>query len=128
MAETWSNDDLFRWFVLQQQQMVMIHLGKLVHPVTGKIERDLDTAKMAIDLLGMLKEKTSGNLLPDDDRLISQVLTTLRLNFVEESARPSESTGQAEGAPDPTGSASESDPGEPSGSGEAKVDQEKTST
>jgi len=88
MEEMWSHDELFRWFVIQQQQMVMIHLGKLVHPGTGQIERDLGAAKLSIDLLGMLEAKTKGNLLPDDERLIGQVLTTLRLNFVEESARP----------------------------------------
>jgi hypothetical protein len=90
MTETWSNDELFRWFVLQQQQMVMIHLGKLVHPATSKIERDLEAAKLSIDLLGMLESKSKGNLLPEDDRLIGQVLATLRLNFVEEATRSPE--------------------------------------
>lgn len=86
----WSHDELFRWFVIQQQQMVMIHLGKMVHPASGQVERDLDAARVSIDLLGMMEAKTKGNLLPEDERLIGQVLTTLRLNFVEEAARAPE--------------------------------------
>jgi hypothetical protein len=114
MAEAWSHDDLFRWFVIQQQQMVMIHLGKLVHPGTGKIERDLEAARMSIDLLGMLEAKTKGNLLADDERLLGQVLTTLRLNFVEELSRPqapeqgAEAPGsEAQGAEAPSGAPAE---------------------
>jgi hypothetical protein len=98
MTEAWSNDELFRWFVLQQQQMVMIHLGKLVHPATSKIERDLEAAKFSIDLLGMLEGKTKGNLLPEDERLLGQVLATLRLNYVEEATRAPE---KPDAAPEP---------------------------
>jgi hypothetical protein len=64
-----------------------------VHPGTNEITRDLDAARFSIDLLGMLETKTRGNLSPDEERLLAQVLTTLRLNFVEEAARkPAPST------------------------------------
>jgi hypothetical protein len=100
MEASWSNDDLFRWFIIQQQQVTMIHLGKMVHPASSKIERDLDAARFSIDLLGMLEEKTKGNLGPEEARLLGQVLTTLRLNFVEESQRaPAGDPGAAGGEP-----------------------------
>ena len=99
-----SNDDLFRFFVLQQQQSAMIHMGKLVHPETGQVERNLEWARLSIDLLGMLEEKTRGNLSPDDERMLVSVLTTLRLNFVEESRRPEPAPPAAETGeqPEPT--------------------------
>jgi hypothetical protein len=78
----------FAVWVLQQQQMVMMFLGKMVHPLTGKAERDLDAARWHIDLLAAMEKRTRGNLEPDEVRLLSQVLTTLRLNFVDEAARP----------------------------------------
>jgi hypothetical protein len=80
-------DELFRLFVMQQQQLVMMFLGKLVNPQTNEIARDLDSARFSIDLLGMLEAKTKGNLSSDEERLLGQVLTTARLNFVEEAAR-----------------------------------------
>ncbi len=49
---------------------------------------DLDRARYAIDLLGMLAEKTKGNLAPDEERHLAAVLHQLRLAFVEVSRRP----------------------------------------
>ncbi len=96
----WSTDDLFQWWIVQQQSAVMVHLGKITHPVTGKVERDLETAKFLIDLLGVMEVKTKGNLSRDEERLLGTILTNLRLNFVQEANRPD--------SPD-TGPASETD-------------------
>jgi hypothetical protein len=84
----WSADDLFRWWIVQQQNAVMVHLGKITHPVTGKVERDLETARLLIDLLGAMEAKTKGNLSGDEERFLGSVLTNLRLNFVQEANRP----------------------------------------
>lgn len=80
--------DLFRFFVAQQQYAAMLYLGKFVHPESGKTERNLEAARFTIDLLGMLEEKTRGNLAEDEERFLQQVLTNLRLNFVDEADRP----------------------------------------
>jgi hypothetical protein len=76
--------DLFRAFVAQQQYGAMIYMGKFVHPGTGQLERNLDAARFTIDLLGMLDEKTRGNLTKDEEVFLRQVLTTLRLNYLDE--------------------------------------------
>lgn len=76
--------DLFRAFVAQQQYGAMIYMGKFVHPGTGQLERNLDAARFTIDLLGMLDEKTRGNLTKDEETFLRQVLTTLRLNYLDE--------------------------------------------
>jgi hypothetical protein len=105
----WSADDLFQWWIVQQQSAVMVHLGKITHPMTGKVERDLDTAKFLIDLLGVMEVKTKGNLSGDEQRLLGGVLTNLRLNFVQEANRPdTPDTGPA-GEPAGEGSDAEGD-------------------
>ena len=62
----------------------MQQMGKLKHPVTDKIERDLKQAKMSIDMLEMLKEKTRGNLNSDEEQLLNRTLSETQLNYVAE--------------------------------------------
>jgi hypothetical protein len=66
----------------------MMQLGKIANPMTGKAERDLPGVKETIDLLGMLKEKTNGNLAEEESRFLDHVLYELRINYVEESQNP----------------------------------------
>ncbi len=63
----------------------MVALGKLKNPATDKIERNLEQAKQAIDMLETLREKTKGNLSSTEQRMLDLALTELRLNFVDES-------------------------------------------
>jgi hypothetical protein len=64
----------------------MIGMGKLKHPLTDKIERDMDRAKHAIDMLEMLQAKTKGNLSDEEYRYLDNMLFTLRRNFIDEAA------------------------------------------
>ncbi|OGR92673.1 MAG: hypothetical protein A2992_10210 [Elusimicrobia bacterium RIFCSPLOWO2_01_FULL_59_12] len=59
-------------------------LGKIPHPTTQKIEKDLEQAKMSIDFLRMLLEKTKGNLKPKEDELLGNTVADLELNFADE--------------------------------------------
>jgi hypothetical protein len=59
-------------------------LGKIPHPVSQKIERDIDQAKISIDFLRMLLEKTAGNLKPKEEELLRNAVTDLELNFADE--------------------------------------------
>jgi hypothetical protein len=59
-------------------------LGKIPHPQTQKIERDLEQAKMSIDFLAMLLEKTEGNLQPKEQELLSQTVADLEMNYADE--------------------------------------------
>ena len=74
---------LFANMVIQQTNTAMIFLGKAAHPETGEIVRDVDTAKMFIDQLEMLEVKTKGNLNKQEEALMKQALTALRMAFVE---------------------------------------------
>ena len=66
------------------QQSAMITLGKLINPVSRKIEVNLDIARDTIDTLAALEVRTKGNLEPDEARVLAQVLSELRMNYVDE--------------------------------------------
>jgi hypothetical protein len=62
----------------------MAFLGKIADPTTGKVDRDLDKARVYIDFLATLRAKTEGNLLRVEADHLDQLLSTLRLNYVDE--------------------------------------------
>src|SRR2546423_9515640 len=74
---------LFAHLVMQQSNMAMMLLGKVAHPETGQIIKDLEAAKLFIDQLEMIEAKTKGNLSKDEANLLKQNLMSLRLAFVE---------------------------------------------
>ena len=77
----------FYTFVLSLGSSAFIHLGDAPHPETGAVgEPDLDLAQQTIDILAMLAEKTKGNLTPEEDRFLGNLLTDLRLRFVTKKA------------------------------------------
>jgi hypothetical protein len=55
----------------------------LPDPVSGQPRRDLHAAQQMIDIIGMLREKTRGNLDPTEQSLIDAVLFDLRMKYVE---------------------------------------------
>lgn len=81
-----QQDQLLCMMLIQQhQQIAMMGLGKLKNPATDKIEKDLSSAKYAIDTLNMLEKYTKGNLPQELKGFLDQTLTTLRLNYADES-------------------------------------------
>ena len=58
-------------------------LGAVPHPATGKRSLDLETGKYWLDVLGMLKDKTEGNLHPQEARLLEALLGDLRMQYVQ---------------------------------------------
>jgi len=87
-------DDKDKQHILFMQLVYMFHaaamhqLGKVKNPITDKIERDLAAAQGTIDLLEMLQTKTRGTLLPEEEKFLTGILMELRLNYVDESAKP----------------------------------------
>jgi len=70
--------------VLSLQSAAMYQMGKIISPVTGKIERDMEQARFSIDLLTMLQEKTKGNLLAEEKKILESAVYNLQMNFVDE--------------------------------------------
>ena len=75
---------LFLHLMLGLQQSGMMALGKLMNPITRQIDKNLDAARDTIDTLASLEARTRGNLEPDEARVLQQVLTELRMNYVDE--------------------------------------------
>jgi hypothetical protein len=90
---------LFLQLVLGLQQSGMMSLGKLMNPITRKIEMNLEIARETIDTLASLEARTRGNLEPDEERVLRQVLTELRMNYVETLKKSGGSAPPGEGGP-----------------------------
>jgi hypothetical protein len=73
----------FSTFVISLSTQALMHLGEIASPLTGKVETDIPVAKQMIDILGMLQEKTRGNLDSGEERLIEDILFDLRMKYVE---------------------------------------------
>ncbi len=94
MVERLSNDErdkfLFSFLVMSYQTSTLMQLGQLKDPHSQKVEKNLENAKLSIDILGMLQEKTKNNLTKDEAELLDNVLRELRLAYIKESGKSSE--------------------------------------
>ncbi len=72
----------FASFMMSIASNAAASLGMMEHPVTGKREVDLELGKHWIDVLGMLQQKTRGNLLPQEQEILEGLLADLRMQFV----------------------------------------------
>ena len=73
----------FTAFVFSLMHTTAVHLGDAADPTTGQVTPpNLDGARQMIDILGLLEEKTRGNLTAEERQLLEQVIYELRLRFV----------------------------------------------
>jgi len=80
-----SQEMFFLQLILMFQTAALQQMGKLMNPLTQKVEKDLEQAKFSIDILGMLEEKTTGNLSEEEKKFLDHVLYELRMNYLDES-------------------------------------------
>lgn len=73
----------FATFVISLSTQALVHLGEIPDPVDRSAHVDLVAARQIIDILGMLRDKTKGNLDSAEGRLIDDALYDLRLKYVE---------------------------------------------
>ena len=83
-------------FVVMHAQNAALFLGQIPNPRTGEPEVNLDLARMFIDQLAMIQEKTRGNLTSEEAKVLSNALSNLQMAFVEVSGGA-----QPQGAPQP---------------------------
>ncbi|MCW9707876.1 DUF1844 domain-containing protein [Aliifodinibius sp. 1BSP15-2V2] len=90
-ADNLSDDQqqqlLFMMLVQQHQQIAMMGMGKIENPNTGKVERELKSAKFAIDTLVMLQKFTKGNLPAELKNYLTETLNNLRMNYADETQK-----------------------------------------
>lgn len=73
----------FSTFLLSLMSSTLVHLGEVPDPASGKTEKNLPLAKQTIDIIAMLKNKTTGNLSEDEQGMVDHVLYDLRMRFVK---------------------------------------------
>ena len=69
-------------FIMSLSTSALIYLGQVPDPVSGKTITDPVGARQTIDLISLLREKTKGNLTPDEESFIDGILYDLRMLFV----------------------------------------------
>ena len=72
---------LFLQLVLQNQQMALISMGKTTSPVSKKVEKNMSYAKVSIDTLEVLREKTKGNLTKIEEQYLNDMITQLKIDY-----------------------------------------------
>jgi uncharacterized protein DUF1844 len=74
----------FATFIISLNASALLHLGAMEDPVSGKKVKNLPIGKQTIDILGMLEEKTKGNLSKEEENLLKNILYDLRMIYVKE--------------------------------------------
>ena len=89
-VQTGEMTQRFIEFVMMHAQNAALFLGQIPNPKTGEAEINLDLARMFIDQLEMIQEKTRGNLTNEEAMVLRNALSNLQMAFVEVSggARP----------------------------------------
>ena len=91
-VQTGEMTQRFIQFVMMHAQNAALFLGQIPNPKTGEAEINLDLARMFIDQLEMIQEKTRGNLTNEETMVLRNALSNLQMAFVEAWVRPSTTT------------------------------------
>ena len=83
-------------FVMMHAQNAALFLGQIPNPKTGEGEVNLELAKMFIDQLAMIQEKTRGNLTNDESTVLRNTLSNLQMVYVEVAQQAPKSAAQPE--------------------------------
>jgi len=78
----------FGTLVAELAMQASLFLGEIPDPETNEPMEDLNRAKYLIDELGVLEQKTAGNLTPDEERVLKSILYELRMKFVRKAPKP----------------------------------------
>src|SRR5437764_1673557 len=106
-------------FVMMQAQNAALFLGQIPNPQTGKGEVNLELAKIFIDQLGMIQEKTRGNLTNEEATVLRNTLSNLQMAFVEVSqesgdeSRPASPEPASESPAEKSSTSAEAEPNTP---------------
>ena len=72
----------FNFFITTLAMQATMALGEAPNPITKKVEQDLKQAKFLIDIIGILKDKTKGNLTDEEAKFLDELLYGLRMSYI----------------------------------------------
>jgi len=73
----------FLTFIMSLSSSALVHLGEVPDPQTKQTTLNLDLAKQTIDILGVLEEKTKGNLTSEEAKVLRDILFELRMKYIQ---------------------------------------------
>jgi len=73
----------FSSLIFSLSTSALIQLGEIQDPISQQLNKNLPLAKQTIDLIGMLREKTKGNLTSEEQMLLENILYDLRMRYVK---------------------------------------------
>ncbi len=114
-----KNTQLFMYLVGSFEMSAMMAMGKIKNPMTDKTEKDLAQAQFSIDILDMMKEKTSGQLSEYESKYLDNTIGQLKLNYLDEMKKePTKSESAAETKEPETKEPETKEPGSKEGNSE----------
>jgi hypothetical protein len=78
----------FAAFLWSLSEQALAALGEVPDPSSGKVLRDLTMAQQMIDIIAMLRDKTRGNLDPQEQAMLQEILSGLQMKYVELARQP----------------------------------------
>jgi hypothetical protein len=122
-------------FVMMHAQNAALFLGQIPNPKTGEGEVNLELAKMFIDQLAMIQEKTRGNLTSEESTVLRNALSNLQMVYVEVAretpkgaAQPEQPAPSSKTAEQPSTSTPTPEPSAPISSTESETESKKKFT
>ena len=85
MSKDDTNKILFANLIMMLSSTAMQQMGKIINPMTNKAEMDLVGAQMTVDIISMLQAKTKDHCDENETKMVSDILSSLQMNFVETS-------------------------------------------
>ncbi len=89
----------FSSFLMSLATQALMQMGEMEPPGGIRLPPDFDAAKQTIEVIGMLAIKTKGNLDPEEQRLLAEVLHSIRLTFVQRVKAAMSASGPASNTP-----------------------------
>jgi hypothetical protein len=77
----------FTFFITGLSMQALVSLGEIPNPVDNKKEKNLEHARYLIDTLDMIKHKTKGNLTKEEEKILDDILYSLRMKYMESSGK-----------------------------------------
>ena len=104
------NAQLFVSLVIGLVQAAYVQLGKVKNEMTGHVETNLEAARITIDTLAALEDKTKGNLSAEEAEVLRHALAELRMNYVDEVKKAAAGQVAADATPQADGDATPEPP------------------
>lgn len=120
-----TEQQLFDQLISSLVHTTWVSLGKIKNPITDKIEKDIVSASINIDMIDMLYKRMDGNLSDAEDKYLSEVLSELKMNYIHEKSQISETEAEVQEASEGTEGETNNESGENAEKKDSETEKEK---